>query len=117
MTKFTDGPAAGITLMIRRAPLFLRVVQSREGKWDALDQLADKPEPGETIHAYRKTVDNGHVHICRSGGMGGCFHMAEYEHVPEQPALPILQARSQWQAWCSENAEAWVEERVKREAS
>jgi hypothetical protein len=36
MTKFTNGPAAGTVLSLRRSPLFLRAVQDAEGKWDAL---------------------------------------------------------------------------------
>ena len=45
MTRFLDGPAAGVLLALRRAPLYLRVVYhaKREEPWDALDQLADVP--------------------------------------------------------------------------
>ena len=38
MTTFQDGPAKGMTLMLKRTPVYLRVVCSL-GKVDALDQL------------------------------------------------------------------------------
>ena len=55
MTRFLDGPAAGNALMLRRAPLFLRVtIDAAGGKVDALDQLDDDPQDGETVHVYRQ---------------------------------------------------------------
>lgn len=54
MTRFEDGPAAGVNLSLRRAPMFLRVVQNNQtGEWDALDQLDDTPEKNETIFVYK----------------------------------------------------------------
>jgi len=51
MTRFLDGPAEGVTLMLRRAPIYLRVVH-RGTEWDALDALDDRPTPDETIYVY-----------------------------------------------------------------
>lgn len=48
MTRFTDGPAQGLVLMLRRAARFLRVVHDGK-KFDALDQLNDRPRPEERI--------------------------------------------------------------------
>jgi hypothetical protein len=54
MSKILDGPAAGAFLSLGRSPYFLRVVRKPGGKWDALDQLDDTPEPDEEIHVYRQ---------------------------------------------------------------
>jgi hypothetical protein len=63
MTTFEDGPAKGQTLMLQRAPLFLRVVIDPSGKVDALDQLTDKPASNEKIFAYVLTAEPGRFHI------------------------------------------------------
>ena len=55
MIRFTDGPAAGRTLMLQRAPLFLRVTYDPNRlKWDALDPLTDTPIAPEQITVYRR---------------------------------------------------------------
>jgi hypothetical protein len=105
MTRFVNGPAAGITLGLRRAPLYLRVARMDDvdGKvtWDALDQLDDKVRPGETLYAYRKVPgsDQGVVCIRRAKG-GGCFHMAEYSVVEPQPDQDTMRHAGRWRRWC-----------------
>jgi len=44
MTRFLDGPAQGETLMLRRAPILLRVTRDPMGNFDGLDQLDDRPD-------------------------------------------------------------------------
>lgn len=103
MIKFLDGPAAGVTLMLARAPVFLRVVRSPGGKWDALDQLDDAPRPREEIHVYRVvgTPTSMHVSYRGSGGRraGGWFYHGEYAYVPEQPADGEVRETAAWRAW------------------
>src|SRR4051794_35138431 len=102
MTTFTDGPAAGVTLLIRRTPLFLRVVLNAKGKWDAIDQLSDRANYDEAVYAYRKTADEGDgggAFICRGGGAGGYFQFAKYAFIAEQPPEDVLRYNSRWQAW------------------
>jgi hypothetical protein len=103
MTRFTDGPAAGKTLMLRRAPVFLRVVRNAKGEWDALDQLGDQPEPSETIVAYRKVKDDGWVHL-RSAkrGASGFYLSAQYAVVDPQPDDSTMRSTQAWRAWCYE---------------
>lgn len=101
MTKFLDGPAAGQTLALGRAPKFLRAVfNEHEGIWDALDQVDDTPEPGETLHAYRVCGKPGKVHIRARHG-GGFFALAEYRTCL-QPTQQIMRDTELWRAWCRE---------------
>jgi hypothetical protein len=108
MTNFADGPAAGTVLALRRAPLFLRAVQDvGSGKWDALDQLHDEPELGETVVVYRKVEDRGHVHIRSSKkGASGFFAMATYKLHEQQPANEDCYDNAKWQAWAQAQAKA-----------
>lgn len=98
MTSFDNGPAKGQRLMLKRAPLFLRVVEAG-GKFDALDQLADEPEAGERLFAYRRVGEVGMCHIHRKGG-GGWFTIANYALVAQQPDDATMRDTTAWRAWC-----------------
>lgn len=114
MTEFLDGPAAGVVLMLRRSPKFLRVVAAKVNAkrqatffddssptltWDALDQLADTPNANETPYAYRLVSANG-IACIRSGKGKGCYPMAKYTVVPHQPDDAVMRSTEQWQQWC-----------------
>lgn len=60
---FLDGPAEGVKLSLQRLVLFLRVVRSESGSWDALDLLEDQAEPGETIFVYRHNGTEGSAFV------------------------------------------------------
>ena len=106
MIRFTNGPAAGVPgLLLRRAPLYLRVV-CHDGKWDALDQLDDRPEPGETIYAYRLVEQQGSVHINRGRRGSGFFVMATYTVVEPQPADATMRNNACWREWAETKAKA-----------
>jgi hypothetical protein len=98
MTTFQDGPAKGKTLMLRRAPRFLRVVE-KNGKFDALDQLDDKPEPGENLFAYEITGRPGMMHIHKRGG-GGWYPIANYRFIEPQPTDAEMRTIEAWHSWC-----------------
>jgi hypothetical protein len=106
MTKFTDGPAAGQSLLLRRTPKFLRVTYKagREQEWDALDQLDDHPEPGEVLHCYRLVRSEGTIHLNmrdrRGRHCGGTFRQASYEYVEQQPAAEVMESNMAWRKWC-----------------
>lgn len=102
MTQFKDGPAKGQTLMLRRAPVYLRVTELL-GKFDALDQLDDEPEPGETLHAYVITEKPGHIHINTGRKPGGGFYpMATYKLAEVQPPQETMKKKALWQEWTSQ---------------
>jgi hypothetical protein len=111
MVKFTDGPAAGVVLALKRAPLLLRVVRDpskRPAKgrspWDALDQLADTPQAGETIHAYRRIGKATRCHLLVSPrSASGWFAVAEYAAVEPQPDQATMTETATWRAWCLAN--------------
>lgn len=101
MTTFLDGPAIGQTLQLRRAPVYLRVTELL-GAFDGLDQLADEPEPGETLHAYVLAEKPGAMHIlvrgrCATGG--GFWPIAKYRHVTDQPPQETMRDNALWRAW------------------
>lgn len=98
MIEFQGGPANGKALMLKRAPVLLRVVTGpRGGSLDALDRLADEPEDHERIHVYRR--------IGRAASMfmrpGGRFAVARYEYFAEHPRDAVTRSKEKWQAWAS----------------
>lgn len=100
MVTFLDGLAEGVTLMLRRAPKFLRVVRSRRGEWDALDQLDDEPKPQESVHVYLRTKLESPIHIKMSSRSGsGYYARASYEAYPVQPGSGVTHDRKKWRAW------------------
>jgi hypothetical protein len=108
MITFRDGPAAGVELMLRRAPTYLRVVRGRTGNWDALDQIDDTPTKGETIFVYRITGTRSHYHLCARGRgkkASGYYARADYVFVPEQPADAELRETEAWRAWVIKQAQ------------
>ncbi len=99
-TTFLDGPAKGQQLMLKHAPLYLRVVADTSGllpKWDALDDPADRPQSTETLYAYQRVGEPGYLHIRASGGRGGLYRPATYRFCDPQPTEETL--RSAWGAW------------------
>lgn len=96
MVRFTDGPAAGVVLDLRRAPLLLRAVVSPHGTWDALDQLGDAPQPREKAFVYLRTTPQRFIFL----RPGGRYAMAEYRLYAEQPAAVTTRDTARWRAWC-----------------
>lgn len=105
MTKFLDGPAADVVLLLGRAPHFLRAVQDAAGKWDALDQLTDEPRPDETVVVYELVRGPWRAHISRSvKGRRVCsWHEGgEYRVLAEQPPDSIVRDRAKWRQWAAD---------------
>ena len=104
------GMFRGPSLRLERLPRFLRFVV-RGSDWktlDALDQLDDKPEPGETVIAAewtRKTT----VHIDRvkdGKRIGEWLDEVTYEYVEPQPSQDVLRDSEAWHQWCMEQVKA-----------
>ena len=109
MIRFVDGPAAGQTMLLHRAPRFLRVVRGPGGKWDACDQLDDVPADDETITVYARGPEKPgvlHVNMGRLGG--GWYVVAAYRLQPAQPADWQARETSAWQDWCRDQTGAAV---------
>ena len=109
MIRFLDGPAAGVTLSLRRAPVLLRVVRATTGSavtWDALDQEDDQPKRNEQIFLYRNTGElTGFCLIDYQDGQGrrrGTHSaIAQYRFVPRQPIDRRMRTRDAWLAYCA----------------
>jgi hypothetical protein len=103
MSTFHGGPADGVTLMLARAPLYLRVVTDQfAGKTDALDQLDDQADEHETIHVYRRRGDTrmAHINYGRQRSRSGFYSFADYDHVDTEPeTAEQLRDNLAWQAW------------------
>lgn len=101
MIEFLDGPAVGQTLLLRRAPLYLRVAfnpRKRSDQWDALDQLTDRPKRHEWIYAYHRAGKPSFLHRKAHSGV---WAVAKYEFVEPQPAAEsTLWNKVDWQSWC-----------------
>lgn len=108
MTTFHDGPAQGQTLMLRRAVCYLRVVVSRDGHWDALDQPDDTVGADETVYAYLIIMNPrpSMIHIRAAKGRGGFFTIAKYRFCLDQPSQEVMRDEQRWGEWCrSDHAE------------
>lgn len=108
MTKFLNGPAAGQTLMLKRAPIYLRVTRDDKHAlspvWDALDQPEDTPMGGESVFAYKCKGTPGMAMVDgrdkKGKKWGGAFVIAEYELCEVQPTDAEMRSTPAWQAWC-----------------
>jgi hypothetical protein len=107
LVSFADGPVAGATLELRRAPALLRVVIDPAGGVDALDLLEDVPRLDEAIVVYRRLArPGGLVHVNRSRSAGGC---AWYQRVSygllegPQPEDEAVRGATAWRAWAIEH--------------
>lgn len=98
MTRFVDGPANGQTMMLRRAPLFLRVTQLPSGKCDALDALEDKPMKDEAIFIYRREGEPTWMAI----RPGGVYRGGNYRLLAEQPTDEEVRTNERWAKWVTE---------------
>lgn len=105
MTTFEDGPAIGKTLMLRRAPLFLRVVVNENtGEVDALDQPDDSPRLDEVLYAYVLTEAPHWAHFRAAKGRGGFFNGGKYKLVQPQPSMEKMAGKTLWARWCEREA-------------
>lgn len=105
MSRFLDGPAVDVGLLLRRAPLYLRVVMDRGGTWDALDQLDDTPTDDEQVHVYRREGPATMVHVDFQRGRGkgprsAWYQGGDYRHVAQQPDEATMRDTVAWRAWC-----------------
>lgn len=105
MTNFLDGPTKGQYLILKRAPVFLRVTEET-GKFDALDQPEDTPKSSEKLHAYRMVGTPGMCYINRGRNGSGMFTVATYQLVETQPDDKTMRDAALWRAWCYEQPEA-----------
>lgn len=106
MSTFLDGPAIGISLQHRRAPILLRVVLNAAGKWDVLDQPADAPSPDEKIFVYRLTERATQYHLCVRGknrAAAGWYQDGNYQLLVPQPADADMRTNEAWISWCNMN--------------
>ncbi len=105
--KFLDGPAEGQSLMLQRAPLFLRLVLKPDlggGTWDGLDLPEDTPEPAEIVCCYVRASkpvagfwDGTDKRGRRTGGM---FASADYKFHDHQPPGDVMRDNALWRDWC-----------------
>lgn len=112
--RLLDGPAAGVSLGLRRVPIFLRVVMDRRtGRVDALDQLADEPLPGEAVHVYQgvpgtMTALRADIIVCVRGADGmqrAATGSGDYRHRPDVDGESV-RSTTAWRAWCLAQPEA-----------
>jgi hypothetical protein len=110
-TTFIDGPAAGAGMNLRRAPVFLRVVEVIEqmGTFDALDQLEDEPREGERVHVYRMLAGTrGSAFVCgRGSGASGHYEWGIYAHLADVDGEQLRDTAA-WRAWVEAQVAAEV---------
>lgn len=117
MITFKDGPARGVTLTLKRAPLYLRVTHNPRSsgvivckkyggrEWDALDQIDDKPMSHEALYVYKRITPPTKFHM-RAGRSSGWYMMADYRLHSIQPDDAVMRDNQQWQDWTIAQQEA-----------
>ncbi len=107
MSRFLDGPAAGVHLDHARAPAYLRVVQAGQA-WDVLDQVDDQPRRGEVVHVYELVPGSriGPIHVCRRGrgARSGWISSGDYRHRPDVDGETVRETAA-WRAWATAQPE------------
>jgi hypothetical protein len=87
MVSFFGGPADGISLPLRSAPLLLRVAKSfKTGQWDALDNSELSRQVTDSIFVY--ILDGPSTERFGNGkkiSERGKFAVASYRHLCEEP--------------------------------
>lgn len=92
--------------MLKRSPCCLRVTvkatadKAHPEKYDALDQLEDKPEFGETVYAYELTGVPGAAFI-DGAKTRGRYSIAQYKLMEYQPSYNALVDNQRWDEWCN----------------
>lgn len=107
MIKLIGGPADGVELWLRRAPVLLRVVTGPDGV-DALDQLTDEPAANERIDVYKLRGRATWIHLCARGkdrGRAGRWMVAEYDFL-ETPDDDLVRETAAWRSWAQSRIEA-----------
>jgi hypothetical protein len=100
MIEVVDGPAAGKSFAIRRAPLLLRLVhEERRDRWDALDQVGDFPQDDEKVFVYQRAPGSWGVCYVRPCGR---YEMGRYSQVATDVDEAVLRETSAWQEWAVE---------------
>ena len=115
MTTFEDGPAHDVKLMLKRSPMFLRVVFNGEHEtWDALDELEDTPHFNEEIHVYIRDDDFpvSRYHILRRDSRGGhrgsgWFQTARYKIWNQPGDDSVLRDNEKWRAWARQQKQEY----------
>jgi hypothetical protein len=104
VTQFLDGPAAGQILMLRNAPIVLRVTCSPTGKWDALDAREDQAAPRERIFLYFLTEKPSWFHLrCSPRSASGTYWQSKYRYLEQQPDEHVMRDNFLWGAWWASN--------------
>ena len=99
MISFKNGPAAGVSLALNRAPELLRVVIDADGAVDALDQLSDEAKLQETIHVYHRSGSAVKGIACVRGRGCRSYLSAEYHLYHRQPDDATARDTRLWTAW------------------
>lgn len=98
MTTFRGGPLGQFTLLLKRAPEYVRAAADGV-KRDALDMPGDEPGPTETLYAYRRAGLPSDVHLRLQKG-SGYYKVVEYEYVADQPDQDTMRDTETWRGWC-----------------
>jgi hypothetical protein len=109
--KCLDGPAMGKDFLVRRCPIFLRVVERPDestlpgldpnaAAWDVLDQLEDEVDRVETVHVYARVAGTWSRAMIDGPKIRGCYEFGEYRHVPTMPEEEAeLRDNDRWARW------------------
>ena len=113
MITFRDGPAAGVRLQVRLAPMFLRAVSPTRARreWDALDQPGDEPRRGEMCFVYvLNAMPTRYFMRCTPPSAGGAFMSGEYVYLREFVPQGAMRDNESWREWLRANEQRLLPE-------
>jgi hypothetical protein len=104
MIELKGGPVMDTrAVKLSRTPLYLRVVRSRAGIAQALDNLGCKPPwTTDTVHAYFRAERITDLFPDTSGEDGLTVTTWVYRYVKPQPSSEVMRSHEMWQQWCLE---------------
>lgn len=110
---FLDGPAAGQSFELHRAPMYVRAVrESLSLSWDVLNEPDDEPNAGEEVHVYECVPETWTFVFVRPGGR---YESCEYRHRPDVDG-ELLRETAAWREWATSQPAIAMETPGTREA-
>jgi hypothetical protein len=104
MTRFTDGPADGITLFLQpKCVAYLRLARDRfdtlgnNNGWTAIDRLRDGPTPRQSVYVYDRVGLAGTIWVRHMpSGRRVLYHLGDYRLAAEQPDDATMRSHVLW---------------------
>lgn len=103
MCKLLDGPGAGQSFVVKRCPVFLRVVHSKASGWDVLNEKDDTPKDDEEVYVYQRVSEPVKAFVDGTG-LHTLMVIAEYKFLDLMIGENLIRSNENWKWWCQNEA-------------